>query len=47
MGSNSLDLQLNLQEDMPTILGDRSRLAQSLQNLLNNAVQYTPQGGIF
>ena len=30
---------------LPAVRGDRSRLAEVLQNLLDNAVQYTPAGG--
>jgi two-component system phosphate regulon sensor histidine kinase PhoR len=36
---------LNLQEPLPDIAADRRRLAEVLQNLLDNAVQYTPPGG--
>jgi PAS domain S-box-containing protein len=37
-------LDLQLPGPLP-MLGDATRLAQSLQNLLNNAVRYTPVGG--
>ncbi|MDT3678481.1 MAG: PAS domain S-box protein [Burkholderiaceae bacterium] len=38
-------LSLSLPEAPIPMVGDATRLAQSLQNLLNNAVRYTPQGG--
>jgi two-component system phosphate regulon sensor histidine kinase PhoR len=31
--------------DLPRILGDRQRLREVLQNLLDNAIHYTPSGG--
>ena len=41
----NLRLFLNLQANLPDIAGDRRRLAEVLDNLLQNAVQYTPAGG--
>jgi len=40
-----LRISVNLQEQLPDIAADRRRLAEVLQNLLDNAVQYTPSGG--
>ena len=40
-----LRLSVNLQERLPDIAADRRRLAEVLQNLLDNAIQYTPSGG--
>ena len=41
------DLQISVtaQPDLPDIAGDRRRLAEVLQNLLDNAIQYTLPGG--
>jgi two-component system, OmpR family, phosphate regulon sensor histidine kinase PhoR len=41
----NLRLSVNLQERLPDIAADRRRLAEVLQNLLDNAIQYTPPGG--
>jgi two-component system phosphate regulon sensor histidine kinase PhoR len=40
-----LKLLVNLAERIPDIAGDRRRLTEVLQNLLDNAIQYTPAGG--
>lgn len=40
-----LKLLVNLAERLPDISGDRRRLTEVLQNLLDNAIQYTPAGG--
>ena len=40
-----LRISVNLQDALPDIAGDRRRLAEVLQNLLDNAIQYTPPGG--
>ena len=41
----NLRISVNLQESVPDIAADRRRLAEVLQNLLDNAIQYTPSGG--
>jgi two-component system, OmpR family, phosphate regulon sensor histidine kinase PhoR len=40
-----LRLSVNRVEKIPDIAGDRRRLTEVLQNLLDNAIQYTPAGG--
>jgi two-component system, OmpR family, phosphate regulon sensor histidine kinase PhoR len=38
-------ISVNVPENLPEIVGDRRRLAEVLQNLLDNATQYTLPGG--
>src|SRR5262249_43998664 len=40
-----LSLSLHLPEHLPDIAADRRRLAEVLQNLIDNAIQYTLHGG--
>ena len=40
-----LGISVDLKTSLPDIAADRRRLAEVLQNLLDNAVQYTPSGG--
>jgi two-component system, OmpR family, phosphate regulon sensor histidine kinase PhoR len=44
-GPKQLDVEAALPEGLPLARGDANRLQQVLQNLLDNAVQYTPSGG--
>jgi two-component system phosphate regulon sensor histidine kinase PhoR len=41
----SLEIRLDAPEGLPDVAGDRRRLAEVLQNLLDNAIQYTMPGG--
>ena len=43
--SKGLQITVELPEDIPCIRGDAVQLGEVLQNLLDNAVQYTPSGG--
>jgi two-component system, OmpR family, phosphate regulon sensor histidine kinase PhoR len=40
-----LRISVNVGEKLPDIAADRRLLAEVLQNLLDNAIQYTPRGG--
>ena len=43
--AKGLQFHVQLQEDLPAVRGDGAQLGEVLQNLLDNAVQYTPAGG--
>lgn len=40
-----LRVSINLPQCLPDVAADRRRIAEVLQNLLDNAIQYTPAGG--
>jgi two-component system phosphate regulon sensor histidine kinase PhoR len=44
-GEKDLRISVNLSNHLPDIAADRRRLAEVLQNLLDNAIQYTAPGG--
>jgi len=44
--SQKIELHTWISEGLPLIQGDRARLMQCLQNLLNNAFRHTPEGGL-
>jgi len=44
-GEKDIDISVDLPEKLPEVAGDRRRLAEVLQNLLDNATQYTLPGG--
>lgn len=44
--SRGVKLEWEAPAELPEILGDQDRLLQALSNLVNNAIQYTPEGGL-
>jgi PAS domain S-box-containing protein len=43
--SATLELRLELPADLPEVLADRDRLLQVFENLMGNAIKFTPPGG--
>jgi len=45
VGTKQLDLEVDVEPDLPTVQSDERWLAHVLVNLLANAVKFTPEGG--
>jgi PAS domain S-box-containing protein len=43
--SASIELRFGARDDLPDLQGDRDRLLQVMENLIGNAVRFTPPGG--
>jgi signal transduction histidine kinase len=46
LDQSTLNFKAEIASNLPLIRGDRERLQQVIQNLLNNALKFTPHGGI-
>ncbi|MFP4250103.1 MAG: ATP-binding protein [Armatimonadota bacterium] len=46
MRERDIEIELNLAEDLPKIRGDIAQLRRSLQNLIDNAAEAMPDGGV-
>lgn len=44
--ASRVSVNASVQEDVPPVFGDPTRLTQIVNNLLHNAVRHTPEGGI-
>ncbi|APH39458.1 sensor histidine kinase [Methanohalophilus halophilus] len=40
-----IELEMNLEEDLPKINGDRDKLTDMITNIVDNAIKFTPRGG--
>src|SRR3546814_16524446 len=44
--AKGLRFEVDAQPDLPAVLADHDRIVQVLNNLISNAVKFTPQGSI-
>ena len=42
--SRQMRIELDLPEDLPPVIGDADELTQAIQNLVDNAIKYSPDG---
>lgn len=45
LDKKNIDLQLQIEPDLPPMRQDESRIQQVINNLLSNAIKFTPEGG--
>ncbi|MBW6486968.1 MAG: PAS domain-containing protein [Syntrophobacterales bacterium] len=45
-GQKGLAMRMDIPQDLPLIFADRDRLTQILINIIDNALKFTPEGGI-
>jgi len=41
----SIQIKMEVEKDLPSVYGDREKIAQIMMNLVGNATKFTPQGG--
>jgi two-component system phosphate regulon sensor histidine kinase PhoR len=46
MAEKAVDIRVTVEKGVAPVTGDRDQLVQVIQNLIDNAVKYTPRGGV-
>ncbi len=41
----NVELRIEIQDNLPTLTGNRQHLTQAINNLIDNAIKFTPEGG--